>query len=71
MNATRKPATSLYVFKKHREHWVVRDGEGRFWAVPPVANAWEQREPFEPGEDAELEPVPGHYLYLLDIPAFE
>ena len=42
--------------------------EGRFWIIPPGENAWERREPFQPGEDAELEPVPGHYLSMIGLP---
>ena len=68
MLTTRKPVMSLYVDKGCPEHWIVRDREGRFWIVPPGENAWEQREPFQPGEDAELEPVPGHYMYMLGLP---
>jgi hypothetical protein len=67
MIATRKPAMSLYVDKQHPECWIVRDREGRFWVVPPGEDAWARRELFHPGEEAELEPVPGHYLYMLGL----
>ena len=67
MKTTRKPVMSLYVDKGRPEHWIVRDPEGRFWVVPPGDDAWTKREPFHPSEDAEIEPVPSHYLYLLDI----
>jgi hypothetical protein len=67
MITTRKPAMSLYVDKDRREHWIVRDREGLFWIVPPGEDAWTKREPFCPSEDAELEAVPGHYLYMLGI----
>ena len=67
MITTRKPAMSLYVDKDRPEHWIVRDCEGRFWVVPPGQDAWTKREPFQPSEDAELETVPGHYLYMLGI----
>jgi hypothetical protein len=68
MLTTRKPIMSLYVDKGCPEHWIVRDHEGRFWAIPPCDDAWEKREPFQPGEDAQLEPVPGHYMYMLGLP---
>jgi hypothetical protein len=68
MITTRKPVMSLYVDKGCPEHWIVRDREGRFWVVPSGENAWEKREPFHPSEDAELEPVPGHYMYMLGLP---
>ena len=59
---------SLYVDRGFPERWIVRDREGRFWILPPVPNAWERREPFESDEDAELEPIPGHYMYMLGLP---
>jgi hypothetical protein len=67
MITTRKPVMSLYVDRACPEQWVVRDREGQFWIVPPGENAWEKRQPFEPREDAKLEPVPRHYLYLIDV----
>lgn len=60
---------SLYVDKGLPDHWIVRDTDGRFWIVPTVVGAWKKREPFQPSEDAELQPVPAHYLYMLDITA--
>ena len=68
MLTTRKPAMSLYVDKGCPAQWIVRDREGRFWIIPPGEGAWEKREPFHPGEDAELEPVPGHYIHMLGLP---
>ena len=68
MTSTRKPALYLYVDKGCTEHWIVRDGEGRFWAVPPGENAWERRQPFQPTGEMELEPIPGHYKYMLGLP---
>jgi len=48
--------------------WVVRDPEGNFWFVPSVENGWDQRQPFYPTENSELEPIPRHYIHLLDLP---
>ncbi len=31
-------------------------------------NPWDDREPFTPAEETELEPVPGHYKYMLGLP---
>ncbi len=69
MLALRKYQVSLYV-DKTRQQWIVRDPEGQFWAVPVVDHPWEHRQPFDPDElDAvDLELVPGHYKYLLDLP---
>ena len=68
MVTTRKPIVSLYVDRRCPERWIVRDREGRFWILPSGENSWGQREPFQPGEDAELESVPGHYLYMIGLP---
>ncbi len=42
--------------------------EGNFWILPSVENPWNQRQPFYPNEESELEPVPGHYKYVLSLP---
>jgi hypothetical protein len=68
MTTAREPAMSLYVDRACPERWIVRDKDGRFWILPPEENAWAKREEFEPSEDADLEPIPSHYLYLLDLP---
>ena len=68
METATKPAVGLFVDRSSPECWVVRDPEGNFWIVPPVASAWENRRPLRPTEDMELEPVPGHYKYLLELP---
>lgn len=50
------------------QHWIVRDPDGNFWLVPPADDAWEKRQPFEPSEEMQIEPVPGHYKYMLGLP---
>jgi len=67
MLIVRKQVMDLYV-DRVSQRWVVRDTDGNFWLVPPVENAWEHREPFQPAEDVELEPVPGHYKVMLGLP---
>lgn len=60
---------AIYVDRQSRQ-WIVRDGEGRFWTLPADGDdAWEHRQPFDPSEAAELEPIPGHYRNLLGIPS--
>jgi hypothetical protein len=59
---------AIFVDRACTEHWVVRDPEGNFWIVPSVENAWECRRPFQPAEDTELEPIPGHYRFMLGLP---
>jgi hypothetical protein len=48
--------------------WIVRDPEGNFWRLPSVDNPWDQRQPFQPTEQMDLEPVPGHYRDTLGLP---
>jgi hypothetical protein len=59
---------AIYVNRACTEHWIVRDPDGNFWIVPPVENAWESRQPFYPTEETELEPIPGHYRFMLNLP---
>jgi hypothetical protein len=47
----------------------VLDQSGRFWVLPNVENPWDQRQPIYPTEDMELEPIPGHYRYMLGLPS--
>jgi hypothetical protein len=50
------------------QRWIVRDSEGKYWSLPSTDNAWDERQPFSPTEETELEPVPGHYRYMLGLP---
>jgi hypothetical protein len=67
VSATRRMA-AIFVDRACTGHWIVRDPEGNYWIVPPVENAWESRRPFQPTEDTELESIPGHYRFMLDLP---
>jgi hypothetical protein len=67
MTTVQKHVVAIFVDKSSRQ-WVVRDAEGNFWIVPAVDNAWDHRRPFYPTEETDLEPIPGHYKYLLDLP---
>jgi hypothetical protein len=68
MTIARKPAFALYVDRTSQQ-WIVMDPEGNFWVVPgDDENPWNQRQPFYPTEDTELQPVPGHYKYMLGLP---
>ena len=68
MLAVRQQVLALYV-DRPTQQWIVRDPDGKFWVVPPVDNAWDQRQPFNPTGDTDLEPIPGHYKYLLHLPS--
>jgi hypothetical protein len=61
-----KAAVTLYADKTARQ-WIVRDRDGKFWVLPLGDDPWENRQPFDVSEDVELEPMPGHYRYMLGI----
>ena len=65
--AARKRAATLYV-DRTAGRWVVRDPEGNLWSLPSTDNPWDERQPFSPTEETELEPVPGHYKHMLGLP---
>jgi hypothetical protein len=60
-------AVALYV-DRATQQWVVRDPRGIFWLVSADENCWQHRRPFQLMEDTDLEPVPGHYQYLFNLP---
>jgi hypothetical protein len=67
MLAASKPVVALYVDKTTRR-WIVRDSEGKFWSLPSAGNTWDERQPFIPAAETELQPVPGHSKYMLGPP---
>lgn len=67
MTVESKQMVALFVEKSCRQ-WVVRDPEGNFWLVPPGEDPWDHRQPFDPTEETDLEPIPGHYKYMLGLP---
>jgi hypothetical protein len=58
---------ALYV-DKASQRWIVRDAEGNLWSLPSTDNPWDERQPFSPAEETDLEPVPGHYKNMLGLP---
>lgn len=67
MPALSKNVVALFVDRSCQQ-WVVRDPEGNFWALPSGECSWEQRQPFHPTSETDLEPVPGHYKDTLGLP---
>jgi hypothetical protein len=67
MTTLRKQQVAVFADRASQQ-WIVRDPEGKFWLVPSVVNPWEHRQPFEPSEEMDLEPVPGHYKNMLGLP---
>jgi hypothetical protein len=67
MITVRKQVVAIFVDRLNQQ-WIVRDDEGGYWSLPPTENPWDDRRPFSPGEETELEPVPGHYKYMLGLP---
>jgi hypothetical protein len=53
---------------KSSQQWVVRDADGNFWFLPAGDNPWDHRQSFDLTEETELEPIPGHYKYMLNLP---
>ena len=67
MLAVRPQVAAIYV-DRSTQRWIVRDADGKFWSVSADEGGWDRRQPFEPTEDADLQPIPGHYKYLLRLP---
>lgn len=67
MNALGKQRVLLFV-DRTTQQWIVRDPEGMLWSVPLTDDAWEHRRPFVVNEDTDLELIPGHYRYMLNLP---
>jgi hypothetical protein len=67
MVTVRKRVVAIYVDRSSGQ-WIVRDDEGNLWVLPPTNTPWDDRQPFSPAEETELESVPGHYKYLLGVP---
>ena len=65
---TLRKNVTLYVDRSSQQ-WIVLDSEGNFWTVSTDSeNPWDQRQPFYPSGETELEHVPGHYKYMLGLP---
>ena len=58
---------AVYIDRANQQ-LIVRDQDGNFWIVPCDDNGWDQRQPYHPTEDIELEPIPGHYKHTLGLP---
>ena len=67
MTIGKKHVVALFVDKSSQQ-WVVRDADGNFWLLPTGENPWDHRQSFDPTEESDLEPIPGHYKYMLDLP---
>jgi hypothetical protein len=67
MEVFRRTEVRIYVDRKS-EQWIVLDPEGNFWSLPSSEKPWDDRQPFTPAEETELDPVPGHYKFILGIP---
>ena len=67
MLTVRKQVVAIYVDRSSGQ-WIARDAEGNLWTLPTTDNPWDDRQPFFPAEETELEPIPGHYKYMLGLP---
>jgi hypothetical protein len=69
MTILRNQNQKLYLFvDKSSQQWIVQEPDGTFWIIPATDDPWEDRQPFIPTEESELEPVPGHYKCMLGLP---
>ena len=68
MRVIARRVVAIYV-DRATQRWIVRDSEGDLWTLPSSENPWDERQPFTPAEGTELEPVPGHYKYMLGLTA--
>ncbi len=67
VSANSKQTLALYV-DRTTQQWVVRDWNGEFWALPAVDDVWVNRQRFEITDETALEPIPGHYKSMLQLP---
>ena len=67
MLAASKRVVAIYV-DKASQRWIVRDSEGQLWSFSSTDNPWDERQPFVPAKETDLEPVPGNYKYVLGLP---
>ena len=67
MTTSRKALVAVLAGRASQQ-WIVRDPEGNFWIVPSVANPWDHRQHFQPSQEMDLEPVPGHDKDMLGLP---
>lgn len=67
MRTTHTFPVAIFV-KRSTQQWVIRDPGGNFWILPSGGAPWQFREPFVPSYENDLEPIPGHYKYIFDLP---
>ena len=68
MITTESSVVGLYVAKTCPEHWIAWTTRADSGWSRLAENPWERRQPFQWTEDTELEPIPGHYKYVLGLP---
>lgn len=64
-----KRMSSVIFVDRSQRQWVVLDRDGNYWIVPSTENGWDQRQPYRITEATDLQPIPGHYKYLLGLPS--
>ena len=67
MITSKKQRAAIFVDRSCPQ-WIVRDPKGEFWLVPSVERPWDHRQPFQPTDETDLEPIPGHYADMLGLP---
>lgn len=67
MLTVRRRTIALFV-DRDSGRWIARDVEGNYWVLPMTENPWDDRQPFNAEDGADLEPIPGHYKSMLQLP---
>ncbi len=67
MTTANECVVAIYVDRTSHQ-WVVRDADGRLWTLTSIKQSWENRQPFIPNDETELESVPRHYKAVLGLP---
>jgi len=63
-----KPQRSLSVDRSSQQR-IFGDDPGKFWLLSPGDDPWDERVPFEPTKEMDLERTPGHYTEMLGLPS--
>jgi hypothetical protein len=67
MPSARKQALTLFA-DRSGQRWIVLDAEGNFWELPEGHDPWQHRQRFYPGDEMDLDLIPGHYKSMLGLP---
>jgi hypothetical protein len=67
MTDPEKQIAALFVDRSIQQ-WIVQVAAGNFWTLPSVEDPWDHRLSVNPTADTDLEPVPGLYKDIFELP---